>query len=64
MTLRTQVLVWVGVRRRCHRARVAVRPILLPFVVGIALAYLLNPLVNHRPAHPDRARLVDGRSRC
>ncbi len=46
MTLRTQVLVWVGFTAAVIFAIWLFRPILLPFVVGIALAYLLNPLVN------------------
>jgi len=46
MTLRTQVLVWVGFTAVVIFAIWLFRPILLPFVVGIALAYLLNPLVN------------------
>src|SRR5690606_12984448 len=46
MTLRTQVLVWVGFSIVVVFALWLFRPILLPFVVGIALAYILNPLVN------------------
>ncbi len=46
MTLRTQVLVWVGFTAVVIFAMWLFRPILLPFVVGIALAYILNPLVN------------------
>jgi predicted PurR-regulated permease PerM len=46
MTLRTQVLVWVGFTAVVILAIWLFRPILLPFVVGIALAYILNPLVN------------------
>jgi predicted PurR-regulated permease PerM len=46
MTLRTQVLVWVGFTVVVIFALWLFRPILLPFVVGIALAYILNPLVN------------------
>jgi predicted PurR-regulated permease PerM len=46
MTLRTQVLVWVGFTVVVILTLWLLRPILLPFVVGIALAYLLNPLVN------------------
>lgn len=45
MTLRTQVLVWVGFTLAVILAIWLFRPILLPFVVGIALSYLLNPLV-------------------
>lgn len=46
MTLRTQVLVWAGFTVVVIFALWLFRPILLPFVVGIALAYILNPLVN------------------
>src|SRR5215213_10223698 len=46
MTLRTQVLVWVGFTVVVIFAIWLFRPILLPFVVGIALAYILNPLVS------------------
>jgi predicted PurR-regulated permease PerM len=46
MTLRTQVLVWAGFTLAVILALWLFRPILLPFVVGIALAYILNPLVN------------------
>ena len=46
MTLRTQVLVWVGFTAVVIFAVWLFRPILLPFVVGIALAYILNPLVS------------------
>jgi predicted PurR-regulated permease PerM len=46
MTLRTQVLVWVGFTVVVILTLWLFRPILLPFVVGIALSYILNPLVN------------------
>ena len=46
MTLRTQVLIWVGFTVVVIAAIWLFRPILLPFVVGIALAYILNPLAN------------------
>ena len=46
MTLRTQVLVWVGFTAVVILLIWLFRPILLPFVVGIALAYILNPAVN------------------
>ncbi|MEP7240513.1 MAG: AI-2E family transporter [Devosia sp.] len=46
MTLRTQVLVWVGFTAVVILLIWLFRPILLPFVLGIALAYILNPLVN------------------
>src|SRR5688572_30811209 len=45
MTLRTQVLVWAGFTAFIILGVWLFRPILLPFVVGIALAYLLNPFV-------------------
>lgn len=46
MTLRTQVLVWVGFFAVTILMVWIFRPILLPFVIGLILAYLLNPLVN------------------
>jgi predicted PurR-regulated permease PerM len=46
MTLRTQVLVWVGFFLATILLIWVFRPILLPFVIGIALAYLLNPSVS------------------
>lgn len=46
MTLRNQVLVWIGLLIALILILWVFRGILLPFVVGIALAYLLNPLVN------------------
>jgi predicted PurR-regulated permease PerM len=46
MTLRNQVLVWVGLFLAAILLLWVFRPILLPFVVGAALAYLLNPVVN------------------
>lgn len=45
MTLRTQVLVWVGFTVVVILLIWLFRPILLPFVIGIALAYILNPAV-------------------
>lgn len=45
MTLRTQVLVWVGFTAVVVLAVWFLRPVLLPFVVGLVLAYILNPLV-------------------
>lgn len=45
MTLRNQVLVWVGFTLVVILAIWLFRPILLPFVIGIALAYVLNPAV-------------------
>jgi predicted PurR-regulated permease PerM len=45
MTLRTQVLVWVGFFLAAILFLWIFRSILLPFVIGITLAYLLNPLV-------------------
>lgn len=46
MTLRNQVLVWIGFLVMLILVLWIFRGILLPFVVGAALAYLLNPLVN------------------
>ena len=46
MTLRNQVLIWIGFFAVLIFAIWLLRGILLPFVVGAALAYLLNPLVN------------------
>jgi predicted PurR-regulated permease PerM len=46
MTLRNQVLVWVGFSLVLILLLWVFSSILLPFVVGLALAYLLNPLVN------------------
>ena len=45
MTLRNQVLVWVGFFLVTILVLWVFRSILLPFVVGLTLAYLLNPLV-------------------
>ena len=46
MTLRTQVLVWVGFTVVIILLIWLFRPILLPFIIGIARAYVLNPAVN------------------
>lgn len=46
MTLRIQVLIWVAFFVATILLLWIFRSILLPFVVGLALAYLLNPLVN------------------
>ena len=46
MSLRNQVLFWVGSLVVLILLLWLFRGILLPFVVGAALAYLLNPLVN------------------
>tara|TARA_R110002124_G_scaffold63350_23_gene173254 strand:- start:12313 stop:13431 length:1119 start_codon:yes stop_codon:yes gene_type:complete len=46
MTLRNQVLIWVAFLGVLILLLWLFRGILLPFVVGAALAYLLNPLVN------------------
>src|ERR1041384_6105181 len=46
MTLRNQVLVWGGLLLMAVLLLWVFRSILLPFVVGMALAYLLNPIVN------------------
>jgi predicted PurR-regulated permease PerM len=45
MSLRNQVLVWVSFTVVVIFAIWLLRPILLPFVVGIAIAYVLNPVV-------------------
>lgn len=45
MTLRTQVLIWAGFTVVMILLIWLFRPILLPFVIGIALAYILNPAV-------------------
>lgn len=46
MNLRNQVLVWIGFFLVLILLLWVFRGILLPFVVGSALAYLLNPIVN------------------
>lgn len=46
MTLRNQVFVWIALLLAFIAVLWLFRGILLPFVVGAALAYLLNPLVN------------------
>ena len=46
MTLRNQVLIWIVLLVALVLMLWLFRGILLPFVVGAALAYLLNPLVN------------------
>lgn len=46
MTLRNQVLIWVSFFVVLTLLLWLFRGILLPFVVGAALAYLLNPIVN------------------
>ena len=46
MTLRNQVLVWVGLFLILILLLWVFSSILLPFVIGLALAYLLNPIVN------------------
>jgi predicted PurR-regulated permease PerM len=45
MSLRTQLLVWAGFALATILLLFVFRSILLPFVIGIALAYLLNPVV-------------------
>ncbi|KKB82866.1 hypothetical protein VW29_15040 [Devosia limi DSM 17137] len=47
MSLRNQVLIWIAFFVVLILILWLFRGILLPFVVGAALAYLLNPLVNH-----------------
>ena len=46
MSLRNQVLVWVGFLVILALCVWFFRGILLPFVIGLALAYLLNPVVS------------------
>lgn len=46
MTLRNQVAIWIGLLAALILILWVFRGVLLPFVVGAALAYLLNPLVN------------------
>lgn len=46
LTLRNQVFIWVGLSAATILLLWLLRAILLPFVVGLALAYLLNPAVN------------------
>lgn len=45
MTLRNQVLVWAALLGLTLLLLFVFRSILLPFVIGMALAYLLNPVV-------------------
>lgn len=46
MALRNQVFIWIGLLLGLILSLWIFRGVLLPFVVGAALAYLLNPLVN------------------
>jgi predicted PurR-regulated permease PerM len=46
MTLRNQVLIWIAFLVILVLMLWLFRGVLLPFVIGAALAYLLNPLVN------------------
>lgn len=46
MTLRNQVLIWIALLVAVVLLLWIFRGILLPFIVGVALAYVLNPLVN------------------
>ena len=46
MSLRTQLLIWVGFFAVTILMVWVFRPILLPFLLGLIFAYLLNPLVN------------------
>jgi len=50
MSLRNQVLIWIAFLLVLVLLLFVFRGILLPFVVGAALAYLLNPLVNQLQA--------------
>src|SRR5687768_7718838 len=45
MTLRMQLLIWAGLFLATIAFIFVFRSILLPFVIGIAIAYLLNPSV-------------------
>ena len=45
MTMRQQALFWVGVLAAIFLTLYLLSPVLLPFVLGIILAYLLNPVV-------------------
>jgi predicted PurR-regulated permease PerM len=47
ITLRNQVLIWIGFLVISVLVLWVFRGILLPFIVGLALAYLLNPLVGY-----------------
>lgn len=46
MSLRNQVMIWAGLFVAAILLLWVFRSILLPFVVGLTLAYLLNPVVN------------------
>jgi predicted PurR-regulated permease PerM len=46
LTLRNQVLIWASLSITTILLIWLFRPILLPFVIGLAIAYLLNPLVS------------------
>jgi predicted PurR-regulated permease PerM len=46
MALRNQVFIWIGLLIALILVLWVFRAVLLPFVVGAALAYMLNPLVN------------------
>ncbi len=46
MSLRNQVLIWAGIVFSTILLLWVFRSILLPFVIGLTLAYLLNPVVN------------------
>jgi predicted PurR-regulated permease PerM len=46
MSLRTQLLIWAGFLLATILFLFVFRSILLPFVIGIAMAYLLNPMVS------------------
>lgn len=46
MTLARPTVLWIAALAIAVVAVVLLREILLPFVAGIALAYLLDPLVN------------------
>ena len=46
LSLRYQVMIWAGLFVAAILLLWVFRSILLPFVVGLTLAYLLNPVVN------------------
>ena len=46
ISLRNQIAIWIGVLLVSIFLLWMFRGILLPFVVGLALAYLLNPIVS------------------
>src|SRR6218665_254168 len=47
MTLQNQIKIWIGIFLAGILALWVFRGILLPFILGLIFAYLLNPLVNY-----------------